>query len=226
MSDDPQRKSHGCLFWGAIISGVFLLMFLTVVLVGYLGFRYVRGVVDKYTDSKPIAVRASPLSDEEVKAVQVRIDDFQKAIKGGAPPSEPLTLTADEISAVIAKEVDPKLELRVYVAFEEERVKAQLSVPASKLGLPFVRGRYFNGSGEFAVYLHDGMLNVNVKSLAVNDKPLPEEVLRELRAKNFAEEWNRKPDVQNALSKLQEITMEDGKIIFVPKREPLETGGK
>src|SRR6185437_12321169 len=48
-AEKPQRR-RGCLFWGGLIAGIFLLFAL---LAGYAGYRYVRHLVYEYTDTKP-----------------------------------------------------------------------------------------------------------------------------------------------------------------------------
>jgi len=214
---EPQKKSgHGCLFYGGIVAAVILLV---ILLAAYAAFQFTRGLINQYTDTKPIAVPTVQYSDDQIKSLRDRIDGFKKAMQDGKR-TEPLALTAEEINALIAKNPDAAaLQVRLYVTFDEDRIQAQLSVPIEKLGVNMLRGRYFNGSGEFLLSLHDGSPQVKVKSLTVKGRPLPENFMRPIQAENFAAGWTNNPDFKAALGKLQEVKIEGGKLVVVPKRE-------
>jgi hypothetical protein len=125
-------------------------LFVCVLLAVYAGIRYVHSLVDEYTDTKPLPAPAVQLSDAEIKILQDRLQVFNKAMKENKPV-EPLVLTAEEINALIANQTrsNSPTPVRLYFSFNEDRVQAQLSVPADGLGLKMLRGRYFNGSGDF-----------------------------------------------------------------------------
>src|SRR6516162_202117 len=88
MPWQPKPSGRGCLFWGGIIAGILLLCVLITV---YAGYCYVRGLVNEYTDSKPIEVAVTPLSEADAKALQRRIKDFDHALTNGTPTT-PLIL--------------------------------------------------------------------------------------------------------------------------------------
>jgi hypothetical protein len=68
------------------------------------------------------------------------------------------------------------------------------------------------------VALRDGTLHVNAESLsAKGGKPVPEELMRAMRENNFAMGFTNNPDFNAAVAKLQDIQIQDGKIIIVPK---------
>jgi hypothetical protein len=221
----PAEKTsrRGCLFWGGIIAGVLLLF---VIIVGYAGYRYVRNLVYQYTDTKPLEIPAVHLSDTEITNLQQRIQKFDKAIEADKPV-EPLILTANELNALIANEskTNPS-PVRLYFSLNEERVQAQLSVPTDGFGVRMLRGRYFNGSGDFAVSVHDGRLMLNVKSLSVKGKPLQEQFMQPLREQNFADAWTNDVEFNQALAKLRELKIENGELIVVPNKQELETTPK
>jgi len=107
-------------------------------------------------------------------------------------------------------------QARLFFSFNSNQVQAQLSVPLKGIQR-WLDGRYLNGSGDFAVSLHDGNLALRVKSLAVKGRPLPPNFMQPLRAQNFAEGWTNNPDLSAAIGKFQEIKIEGGKLIVVPK---------
>ena len=214
MEAQPKKSGRGCLFWGGIIAAVFLLFILLTV---YAGYRYVKNMVAEYTDTKPIEAPALHLSGVEITNLQQRIHRFDQAIKDNQAV-EPLSLSADEINALIANETKSnRSPARLYFSFNSNQVQAQLSLPTDGIGLRMFRGRYFNGSGDFAVGLQDGRLNVNVKSLSVKGRPLPEKFMVGIRQQNFADGWTNDVNFNEAVAKLEEIKIEGGRLIVIPK---------
>jgi hypothetical protein len=213
-AEKPRR--HGCLFWGGIIAGILLLL---VLIAGYAGYRYVRHAVNEYTDTKPLEMPTVQLSGTEITNLQKRVRNFDTAIKADKP-AEPLVLTSDEVNALIAENNKSNSTLpptRLYFSFNDDRVQAQLSVPTDSIGLRMLKGRYFNGSGDFALSVHNGRLMLTVKSLSVKGKPLPEQFMQSLRSENFAASWTNDVELNQALAKLQDVKIQNGKLIVVPK---------
>jgi hypothetical protein len=212
---DQKPRRHGCLFWGGIIAGI---LFLLAVLAGYAGYRYVRHLVYEYTDTKPLEMPTVQMSGTEITNLQKRVRTFDKALKEDKPV-EPLILTADEINVLIAEatETNSRSPVRLYFSFQEDRVQAQLSLPTDNFGLRMLKGRYFNGSGDFAMSVHNGRLKLTVKSLSVKGKPLPEAFMQSFRSENFADSWTNDPDFNQGLAKLQEVKIQNGKLIVIPK---------
>jgi hypothetical protein len=215
MMPAEKKPGRGCLFWGGIIAAVFVLF---AMLAAYAGFRYVRHLVYYYTDTKPIETPAVQLSGAEITNLQQRIQTFDKAIKAGKPV-EPLTLSAGDINALVAQDTKSNASpVRLYFSFEDNRVQATLSLPTDGFGLKMLKGRYLNGSGDFAVSVHDGRLSLKVKSLSVKGRPLPEKFMASIRTENFADSWTNEPDYNEALAKLQEVKIENGKLLVIPKQ--------
>lgn len=209
-----QKSGRGCLFWGGIIAAVLLLCFLLTI---YAGYRYVRHLVYEYTDTKPIEVATLHLSDAEMTNLQARVKSFSDAVQSNKPVG-PLTLTADEINAIVNQgfKTNSGPVPRFYFSFNDDRVQAQLSIPLDGIGWTMLRGRYFNGSGDLVFSLNDGKVVLNVKSLSVKGKPVPEQVMQGIRNQNFADGWRNNPDFGDAFSRLEAIRIHDGKLIIVP----------
>lgn len=209
-----ERKSgRGCLFCGGIVAAV---LFLFLLLGVYGTYRYFKGLVMEWTDTKPVAAPAVQLSHSEVTNLQQRVHTWDDGLKHNLSVG-PLTLTADEVNALVAAEAATNGPARLFFSFNSNQVQAQLSVPLNGMFGHLLDGRYLNGSGNFAVSLHDGNLALHVKSLAVKGKPLPENFMQPLRAENFAEGWTNDPDLSEAIGKFQEIKIEDGKLTVIPK---------
>lgn len=214
MITEQRPKRHGCLFWGAIVA---LFLFLCTLFAGYGAYRYLRHLVFEYTDSKPIEMPVVQLSGTEVTNLQQRVEKFNKALEANKPV-DPLILSADEINALIANETKTNpVPVHLYFSFNQDRVQAQLSLPTDGFPLRILKGRYFNGSGDFAVSVHDDKLFLNIKSLSIKGKPLPERFMQPLRQENFADSWTNDPDFNNALAKLKELKIESNKLYVIPK---------
>ena len=216
----PQPKAgKGCLFWTGIILGV---IFLCFVLAGVAGYCYVKHLVNEYTDTKPIDMPVATLSDADAKALQQRLDSFDNALTNDVP-ADTLILTANEINSLIAKNNKAPDKARVYFSFNENRVQAQLSLAGELFGFPMLRGRYLNGGGDFKVSLHDGKLFVGIQSLSVKGKPIPDQYMQGVRGQNFAdsymEDQTNAPAIDDALSRLDEIKIENGKLYVIPKKQ-------
>lgn len=211
----PQKSSRrGCLFWAGIVA-VFL--FFCALLAGYAAYSYFKHLVYEFTETKPIEMPVVQMSGTEITNLQQRVEKFDKAIDANKP-AEPLILTADEINALIAHETQTNPNpVHLYFSFNDDHVQAKLSLPTDGFGLKILRGRYFNGSGDFAVSLHDGRLSLNIKSLSVKGKPLPERFLQPLRQENFADAWTNDVEFNQTVAKLKEIKIENGTLHVIPK---------
>lgn len=214
--EPPQKRRRGCLFYGCLSGTVCLLAILIAFL---LGLYQLKRMLNFYTDTHAVSLPSVQLSAAEMDLLKRRIENFQDAVRTGRP-TEPLSLSADEINALIAS--DPNLARvkgRVYVTIEGNRLKGQVSLPLDELGLPIFRNRYLNGTGVFAVGLHRGDLLVTTDSLVVKNKPLPAVYMDRIRSENLAANLSSNPRASVALNHLQDVRIRDGKLILVPKVE-------
>ena len=213
MDQPPKKARRGCLFYGGIVLAV---LCLALLIAGYMGYRYARHLIEEYTDTAPVTLPVVQMSADNIKQTRERIDSFFKAVDAGKATG-PLTITTDEANALIQNDTELGMKGQVYVTLEEDRVNAQVSIPVERLGLRMLQGRYFNGTGSFSVSFENGTLRVSPESLSTKGRPLPENVMRNLRAQNLAEKYENRPDVRPTLEKLQSIKIADGKITIVPK---------
>jgi len=212
----PTKQRRGCLFYGCL-SGIACLV---IILVAFLiGLHQLKKMVNFYTDSAPAQLPVVHLSTAEMTDLKQRIENFQDAVRSGRP-TQPLTLSADEINAFIETDTNlTRLKGKVYLTVEGDRLKGQVSLPLDDVGLRIFKGRYLNASGIFNVGLQKGMLVVNPESLSVKGKPLPGVYMDKIRSQNLAEAINNNPKASVGLNRLQEIRVSDGKMVIVPKLE-------
>jgi hypothetical protein len=209
-----KKSGRGCLFWGGIIAAA---LFVFILLGIYGTYCYTKHLIAAWTDTKPLPTPALQLSHSEVTNLQQRVHAWNDGLKHNQPVGL-LTLSADEINALIAADIPtngPRPQL--FFSFNSNQVQAQLSVPLNGVFGHWLDGRYLNGSGNFAVSLHDGNLRLGVESLSVKGRPLPEKFLEGLRTQNFAQSWTNDPNLNEAIGKFREIKIEDGKLTVIPK---------
>jgi len=220
MTEEPQpqtKRRQGCLFYGCL-GGLVLL--LVVVIAGLIGLRYAKKMYYEFTDSQPTALPAVKLSQPEIEALRHKVDDFRESVKAGRH-TRPLTLTGDEINALIAGDKDLQgMKGKFYVSLENDQVKAQLSVPLDELNLPIFKGRYLNGAATLSVFLHNGSLFLIPQDITVKGKPLPGVYSQSIRKQNLARDMDNDPKASDALKHIQSIEVTNSELVIVPKENP------
>lgn len=197
-------------------------MLLIIVIAGLIGLRYAKKMVTDFTDSAPTSIPAVKLTPAEIEQLRKRIEDFRQAVRASRP-AEPLTLTADEINALIATDSDLEpFKDKVYVTIEGEQLKGRLSVAMADIGLAAFRGRYLNGAGTLKLAVHNGLLFLTVQTLEVKGKPVPEVYMQKVRMQNLAQNLNSDPRASAALDRIQDIQIKDGKVVIISKDTKLE----
>jgi hypothetical protein len=209
----PIKRRRGCLFYGCLTSSILALVIITAPILIYLK------ILNMF-DTKPTALPTLDMSDADMQQIRQRVDAFRNDIRS-AHPTQPLSLSANEINALIA--TDPNLKAlkgKVYVDIEDSQVKGQVSVPTSDVGLGFFKHRYINGSGAFNIALTNGTLFLSLQNLAIKGRPIPERYMQQVRAQNLAQSINDDPKSSAGLNKLKSIEVKDGKIVIVPAPPP------
>lgn len=144
-----------------------------------------------------------------------RLDEWRKVIESDGEASA-LTLTQDDLNVLIQHHPDfEALKESVYVTIEGDTVKGDMSFPLD--AIPGFSGRYFNGSATFDVSLEDDRVYLYVLGASVKGEEVPEEGLAGVRTTNLAEDFNRDPNMQEALEHVESITVKDGTVTIVPK---------
>lgn len=210
----PPKRRRGCLFYGCLIGTVCMLAVLLALL---LVFIKAKGLLNQYTDTKPVALPTVQMTEPQIAEIQQRYKTFSDAVRAGRPAS-PLSLTADEINVLIEQTPEfQALKNKLYVTITNNQLKGEICVPLDQLGRPIFKGRYLNGSGTFSVSLQSGVLWASPQQLEVKGRPLPARYMDRLRHENLAAGANNDPKIASALSQLESIQVKDGKVTIVPK---------
>ena len=173
----------------------------------------------EYTDTNAMALPKVEMPADELKKLNERLDAFNDAVKAhsNAPP---LILTGRDINALLANSPNSKeLKNGFYVALEGDQVKGQMSLPLGdliKIPLVHTEGRFLNGAGSFKAAVSNGSLFVNVQTLEVNGKPLPEKHMMWLRQQNIAANFNSSSN-STILERYESMEVTNGTIIIKAK---------
>jgi hypothetical protein len=214
-------KGKGCLIGClvALVIGIAL-----VVGASYFLYSLAGSAVEAFTDDAPVQLPTTEISAELQVELEERIEAFATALE---EPSESATieLTAEELNALIstyAQEFPVPLNEWIHLTIEDDILGGEVSVPLDHLmppGTPFVEGRYLNGAATFTANIENGRLQIYAESLDVKGTPVSEEFLTGLRNENLAKNFNNKPDNQALLQRIENITIEDGKLTVTLQRE-------
>ncbi|HEX5054145.1 MAG TPA: hypothetical protein VFZ65_20370 [Planctomycetota bacterium] len=216
--DLPQpKKSRGCLFYGCLTAAVL------AVVGGIGGYFLVRYALDKlvevaleYTETTPMPLPESTMSDAEYTLLQQRIDEFSKAQDANTPAT--LVLDSDDLNALIAR--DPmwqQLRGKMHVTLQGDQVHADVALPLDEFienvpGLSRLKGRFLNGSATLKVLLVDDILVVSLRSVQVKGESLPPEVMNSLRSRNLADRNTTGRQLDDWKKKIESIDVADGKL--------------
>ena len=210
------KGRRGCFFYGCL-TGLFLL--LLIVIAFLLGLRQVKKMVTDFTDPRPVPLPTMQMSSNEIAAVRRRVDEFRENARAMRPTPQ-LTLTAEELNALIATDPDLQpLKDKIYVStIEGDKIKGQISILLEELGLPIFRGRYLNGIATFRLSFKNGYLKLMIEDLIVKGKPLPDTYMQKIRTQNLARNINLNPRASAALDRIESIEVKDGKLVIIPKQ--------
>jgi hypothetical protein len=216
MNEQPPKPRRGCLFFGCITGAVLLAIILGALLIG---LHYVKSLVNHYTDTKPMELPAVQMPEAELAQLKDRFESFQQAVREHRP-TKPLTLTADDLNALIGSGGDQQaFKGKVYVSLDGDQLKGDLSVPLPEAGLSMFKGRYLNGSATFNLSFKDGRLSITPQTIRVKGEALPEVFLREIRKQNLAVAFTNDPSSAALLKGLEEIEVKEGKLVIAPKEQ-------
>jgi hypothetical protein len=179
-------------------------------------------MVTDFTDPGPTPFPAVKLSPAEIGQVRKRVDDFREAVRAQRP-TQPLSLNADELNALIA--TDPYMEPfkgKMHVTIQGDQLEGQISIPMTEIGLPAFRNRYLNGAGTFKVAVRNGILHLTAQAIEVKGKPVPEVYMQRIRTENLARNLNSDPRVSAALDRIEDVQVKDEKVVIVPKGAAVE----
>ena len=206
--DGTAKKPRGCMFYGCIV--LIVLSVLGLLATGatvYTAYYYYNKLVQEYTATTPMTLPPLAITDEDRKSIDDRWKTFHEAADRGEAAE--LEITANDINALISE--NPDLKGTVFVSIEGSEVGGKISFPLSKTGLPGLSGRFFNGNATFTVTLEDGYLEAHLKSVEVNGKTPPADLMTQLSNENLLKDAKFDDKTREKMRKIESLTVKDGK---------------
>ena len=175
----------------------------------YVTYRSLLDEIERYSDTRPDPLPEVTLSAGNQKGLHGRMAAFRTALESRRAAS-PLTLTADEINALIA--VAPGLGGKFRVEILGDEVRARFCLPLEDLGFPQWHGRFLNGTSDLNLSIVEGELVVRTEAIEVRAGPLPEAVMARLRKSNLARLAFRDIRVAKSLRRLSRVEVRRGTV--------------
>ncbi len=210
--------------WGCLIGGcltVLVLLLGGTLATGFAGYWFFKGQIAKYTSEEPKQLPSVEMSEEEIAAIEQRVNGFQEQLEKGEAPDQ-LVLTADEINALISRQ--EHLKGHVFVKIGDGQITADVSLPTD--AIPGAKGRYFNGSVTAEAELREGVLIVTLSQAEVNGNPVPEDIMQAIRQENLAKDIYKDPKVARGMAKFESLVIDDDRIILTPKAVQPDDGSE
>lgn len=206
-SGGDSSEGRGCFFYGCLAA---VLLFLLVIVGGGVGgYMFLKSQVAKYTAEAPAEIPVVEATEEEIEAINTKVEQAQQAAEKGEP-AETLELTATEINALISANED--LKGKAFITIRDGQVTGDVSIPTDEL--PAGAGRFFNASVTLNVSFENGVLIVTLEDATVKGEPLPEAFAEAIRNENLAKDLYSDPNAAETMKRIESVEVLDEKIII------------
>jgi hypothetical protein len=220
VGEEPRRR--GCLIYGLVaVAVVAVVVMVGLALAAWVSYRTIVRYRDMYTSASPVELPRLATSERERARALARAEAFREAVEAGKPVDD-LVLSGDDLNALIREA--PGLKDRIYLTLDDDRIKAQVSIPLSELqDFSLTRGRYLNGEAEVELELDDGRLKLEVVSMRAEGKEVPLMVLDVLTHSTFVQEIGGGDGTEEGrrfrslLGRLDSLEVDDGKLTVRPR---------
>ena len=212
---DPTTKRNGCWFYGCVfVVGSLVVVLLGLAVAAFVVYRTLTQYVEDYTALAPVDLPKVEITEAQRKSAVERARTFRDALKARVDTA-PLVLTGDDLNALVQE--SPKFKDRVYLTIDEDKLKARVSLPLDEFfKTSLTRGRYLNGEAELKATIQDGDARIEVESIAVDGKPLPDFV-RDMFARPGVLNLDAKGDQGDLLHQIASFEIKDGEIIVTAR---------
>ena len=212
----------GCLGCGCLIILVLLLL-----LVGLAGgvayFGYKQAVT--FTSTAPATFPPYNGSDDIYTGAQKKIAAFNQDV--GTGKSSSLTLSADELNALLSHNIDSnpglkKIHPQVLLSLDGDQARIQGSVPLDAVPFGLFTGRYFNLDATTGLSFNADtkFIKFEFHKLQIGEINVPDNSLPAMQA-NFSQSLNQKlrenTAVWNVLQVAKTVAIRDGQFVIETK---------
>ena len=177
-------------------------------------------LVETYTSPEPRdfsrTESRAETGPEEALSVIERFRAFITALEQGEKTGD-FSLSADDINILLEQEgLFKGFHRMARVDIREDKLQAEISVPLGMFNDRF-EGRFLNGTGELAVEMKDGRLEVTIDRLQAGGRDIPEEFMHEIRKNNLVDALYQEPSLEPFLQLIKHVKIEDGRLFLQPR---------
>lgn len=216
MEPTPQKKKSGrsCFLYGCLS---LVVVVIAAVVVLYLGVRYyVNSSIQKYTETMPTKFEKITLTDEENKALQERVKNFNQDLQS-TNHSAQISLDGRDLNALIAADKNlANVKDRVRVKIDGDELSCLISFPLDDMSnvplLGGLRGHYLNATASVKVALENGALTTKITGASVKNLQIPAEVLAGIEKNPSWQQLQDKPEIKKLISKIDWLKITGGKV--------------
>ncbi|MFO1078383.1 MAG: hypothetical protein U1E73_11735 [Planctomycetota bacterium] len=218
----PAKKSRGCLFWGAIIAVVLLLVFGVG---GYLAFRFVVGrvvtAIHDRTETVQRPVSPETLDPAAYPALEQRIRAFGDALDAGTA-AEPLVLTGEELDAWVRHQTALRPPSQVHLDIQGDQITAELSLLLDDFlpnlsAFEQLRGRFLNADAKLVLLMNRDRLEIEFRSIEIKGEELDHDFRRILNEQDLLGVLRRRAAARWDRKHLESIDIADGRLTITGK---------
>ena len=218
ISPRPKSRLQTFLIVGCL--GMIIIAMLAVFGLYYGAKHFAGAVIAQYTQDHPLELPVVSLPDDQLAELQKRVQTFGADLKSGKA-TQPLTLTADQLNALIQNNPNwTDFPGKIHVSIDKGAIMGKISVPlgALKPDSTLLKGRYLNGAARFHVSIANNMLYVNMESITVGGKSLPQQLAQGFQTENLAKDVAKNKEAMKIIKQLASIEVKDDKIVLTPKK--------
>jgi hypothetical protein len=212
------NKGRGCFFYGCLTVAIVTILGIIGI---YFTVRYVaQQTIARYTSTNGVAIAPVTLPRERGREVTQRVENFKTALRSGQATG-PLELSSDELDYFIRNsEGWAHMRDHLHLAITNGQIEAQISFPLEAVH-PSMKGRFLNGTAEFAPKIQNGVLTVDLRSVKARGQPIPDKYLKGFRQSMTVQPSANDPNA-DLIRNLESLEVKDDKIILIPKSKPVE----
>lgn len=215
-----------CLLVGCGVFTVSVILLIALVVVGgYIFWGIAKNKLVDISTAEPAPVPTAVISDDAYAALKERVEAFGDELKNDTA-TEPLTLTANELNALIQRDDSGKVKVKgLFITVDEGKLHADFSLPVGEIfPIEELKGRYINGGGSLLVHTTNGKLFAYLDGIEVNGAPLPAQFSEALASENMAEGMMDDPEFKELMGHIASIDVRQDEIVITPKSAvPAET---
>lgn len=181
----------------------------------------VQTVATHLTSPAPAMVPKWEPAPEEAAALLKRVAAFNEELRKAGPPPAELLLQGAEANVLIA--ADPTLASfreKLFLAFEEDVLRCQMSIPLKKYAFIDLSKRHLNLDARLKVSLKQGGLIVTVDQLKFAEGELSAKISEKLRKTNLGEEMYKDAAFADHLRQLESIEITQGRLSVKSRTRP------